>query len=415
MQTTPAALSRQRILAASEPTMKHGPHAKENVMVNEQTVTPPDAGHLLEDLQVYNRGLRRRTLMLLIVIAFCASVILGFFDLQFRTWDSVLALFCMALLCLPALLLAYRGGYVLPASMLSLVLLVVISVNLYDGDGVRDPGLIAYAIFIMTGALFFGKRAVPYFGIAAIASLAIIVALEVQGRIHPIIGPTRYSILIPLGTLLAASAGIVWATVNNLERHLQRAAASEAELRHNYDLTLEAWARIMEHHDLETKGHSRRVVDLGTRLARMLGVGESEIIDLQRGALLHDIGKLSIPDQILRKPGPLDDAEWAEMHKHPAYAREMLQGIPFLARPAAIAYSHHERWDGGGYPEGLRAEQIPLSARLFAVVDVWDALTSERVYRAAWPRQQALDYLRDNSGSQFDPRIVDRFLRMMAE
>ncbi len=384
-------------------------------MLNEPTLTPPSRGTLPDDLEVYDRGLRQRTLTLIVGIAFCASVILGVFDLQFRTWGSVVALFCMALLCVPTVLLVRRGLYVFPASLLSLILLAVISLNLYDGDGVRDPGLIAYPIFIMVGALFFGKRATPYFGMAAIASLSIIVALEVQGRVHPTIGATRYSILIPLATLLAASAAIVWAIVNNLEQHLQRAAASEAELRRNYDLTLEAWARVMEHRDLETEGHSRRLVDLGTRLARTLGVAESEITDLQRGALLHDIGKLSIPDHILRKPGPLDDAERAEMQKHPAYAREMLGGIPFLAQAAIIAYSHHERWDGCGYPDGLRAEQIPLSARLFAVVDVWDALTSERVYRAAWPRQQALDYLRDNSGGQFDPRIVDSFLRMMGE
>ncbi len=394
---------------------------EEYALSNERIATAENAGAMgltgspPEDLDVYDRGLRRRTLFFIIGIAFGASVILGVFDLQFQTWGSIFALFGMALLCIPTLLLARRGLYAVAASILSLILLVVISLNLYDGDGVRDPGLIAYPIFIMAGALFFGKRAVPYFGLAAIASLAGIVALEVQGWVHPTVGATRYSILIPLVTLLAASAGIVWAIVNNLERHLHRAAASEAELRRNYDLTLEAWARVMEHRDLETEGHSRRLIDLGTRLARMLGMTESEVVELRRGALLHDIGKLSIPDQILRKPGALDDAERAEMQKHPAYAREMLVGIPFLARSAVIAYSHHEHWDGHGYPEGLRGDQIPLPARLFSVIDVWDALTSERVYRGAWSPQQALVYLRENSGKQFDPRVVEAFLRMMGK
>ena len=368
-----------------------------------------------EELEVYDRGLRRRTLSFTVIVALVGSVILGLFDIQFRTWVSVFALFGMALLCIPTLLLARRGSYVLAAALLSLILIVVITVNLYDGDGVRDPGLIAYPIFIMLGTLFFGKRAAPHFAAVAIASLAIIVALEVSGRIHPTIGETNYGVLVPITTLLAAGAGVVWAIVDNLENHLQRAAESEAELNKNYDLTLEAWASVMEHRDLETEGHSRRLVVLGTRLARALAMRESEIVQLKRGALLHDIGKLSIPDGILRKAGPLDGAEWKIMQKHPVYAREMLAGIPFLQYAMTIAYSHHERWDGLGYPEGLKGEEIPLAARLFAVVDVWDALTSERVYRAAWPREQAVSYLKANAGTQFDPRIVEAFLRLIGE
>jgi hypothetical protein len=367
------------------------------------------------DLESYDRDLRRRTLTLVIVIALAGSLILGLFDLQFQTWVSVFALWGMALLCVPTLLLVRRGNYTLAAALLSLILLVVITVNLYDGDGVRDPGLVAYPIFIMLGALFFGKRAAPFFAVAAIASIAMIVALEVSGRIHPTVGRTDYGILVPLATLLAGGAGLVWAIVNNLENHLQRAAESEAELNKNYDLTLEAWARVMEHRDLETEGHSRRLVVLGMRLARALGMSESDILHLKRGALLHDIGKLSIPDQILRKPGPLDETERKVMQKHPVYATEMLAGIPFLQHPLAVAHSHHERWDGRGYPDGLKGEEIPLAARLFSVIDVWDALSSERVYRPAWPKEKVVAYLKENAGTQFDPRVVEAFLRIMGE
>ncbi|MGE5072317.1 MAG: HD-GYP domain-containing protein, partial [Anaerolineae bacterium] len=304
------------------------------------------------------------------------------------------------------------GSYVLSASILSLIILVVITINLYDGDGVRDPGLMAYPTFLLVGTLLFGRRAAPYFLAAAAISLAAIVVMELSGVMHPVVGPTRLSILIPLITLLGAATGVVWVIVHNLERNFERAKRSEAELSENYDLTLQAWAKVMEYRDRETEGHSRRLVDLGTKLAQALRMSEAEITHLQRGALLHDIGKLAIPDDILLKPGPLDEEEQRIMRQHPVYARQMLMGIPFLAASLPVAFSHHERWDGQGYPEGLKGEDIPLIARLFAVVDTWDALNSERVYRAAWPREQIRAYLKENAGKQFDPQIVEVFLAM---
>jgi HD-GYP domain-containing protein (c-di-GMP phosphodiesterase class II) len=297
--------------------------------------------------------------------------------------------------------------------LLSLVVLVVITVNLYNGDGVRDPGLMAYPIFIMVGTLLFGKRAAPYFAITVVLSLVGIVALEVSGQIHPHVGPTRFSILIPMVTLLGVAAGIVWIIVGNMEADLKRAVDSQAELSKNYDLTLEAWAKVMEYRDRETEGHSRRLVELGTRLAHAMGLPELDILQLQRGALLHDIGKLAIPDEVLLKPGSLNDDELKVMQRHPLYARQMLAGIPFLQPCIAVAYSHHERWDGQGYPEGLKGEEIPLSARLFAVIDTWDALNSERVYRPAWPLDKITAYLKDNAGVKFDPHVVEVFLEMM--
>ena len=165
--------------------------------------------------------------------------------------------------------------------------------------------------------------------------------------------------------------------------------------------------------DRETEGHSRRLVELGTRLGRALGMHDSQILALQRGALLHDIGKLAIPDEILLKPGLLDDREQKIMQQHTIYARQMLAGIPFLQPSIPVAYSHHERWDGLGYPEGLKGEDIPLSARVFAVVDTWDALSSERVYRNAWPKDQIAAYIKANAGVKFDPHVVEVFLQMM--
>jgi PAS domain S-box-containing protein len=177
-----------------------------------------------------------------------------------------------------------------------------------------------------------------------------------------------------------------------------------------YDSTLAGWASALELRDKETEGHTRRVADLTTRLAETVGVNESELVHIHRGALLHDIGKMGIPDSIVLKPGPLSEEEWGIMRKHPQYAFEMISPISYLQPALDIPYCHHEKWDGGGYPRGLKGEQIPLAARIFAVVDVWDALTSDRPYRKAWQENKVRDYIREQSGRHFDPKIVEVFL-----
>ncbi len=241
----------------------------------------------------------------------------------------------------------------------------------------------------------------------------LIVYLETNKLIHPEIGPTNFGILVPMVVLLLAAAIIIWVIVDTIEKNLMRARSSETDLRRNYDLTLEAWAKVMEYRDRETEGHSRRLVELSTRLARSLGIGEEQILQLRRGALMHDIGKLAVPDEILLKPEALTEAERKIIQKHPIYAREMLAGIPFLQPSVEVAYSHHEQWDGKGYPEGLIGEQIPLLARVFAVVDSWDALRSDRVYRKAWSVEEVITYLKQNAGTKYDPHIVEIFLGMI--
>ncbi|WP_206202074.1 PAS domain S-box protein [Thermus caldilimi] len=189
---------------------------------------------------------------------------------------------------------------------------------------------------------------------------------------------------------------------------------SQRELEAAYDLTLWGWAKAVELRDQETAGHTERVTELTLRLARALGVPEEDLDDIRRGAILHDVGKLAIPDAILLKPGPLTEEEWTIMKKHPVYAYEWLSGIPFLKKALEIPYAHHERWDGLGYPRGLKGQEIPLAARIFAVVDVYDALTSDRPYRKAWSREKALAYIEEQGGQQFDPEVVAAFLRLMA-
>jgi len=187
---------------------------------------------------------------------------------------------------------------------------------------------------------------------------------------------------------------------------------SNFELEMAYDATIEGWSRALELRDQETEGHTLRVAKMTVRLAQAMGVRSEEIVRIRHGALLHDIGKMGVPDRILLKPGKLDDDEWEIMEQHTTYAYEMLQPIEFLRSALDIPHCHHEKWDGTGYPRGLKGEQIPLSARIFAVVDVWDALNSDRPYRKAWTESQALEYITANAGAQFDPQVVDAFLSL---
>ena len=181
-----------------------------------------------------------------------------------------------------------------------------------------------------------------------------------------------------------------------------------------YDTTLEGWVHALELRDQETEGHTRRVVQMTVNLARLFGIDESEIEDIRRGSLLHDIGKMGIPDSVLLKPGTLNEREWEIMHRHPEYARDLLKPIKYLEPAIDIPYCHHEKWDGSGYPRKLIGEQIPLAARIFAVVDVWDALTSDRPYRPAWSKEKAMEYIIEQKGRHFDPRVTDEFQKMIS-
>lgn len=182
------------------------------------------------------------------------------------------------------------------------------------------------------------------------------------------------------------------------------------ELTQAYDMTLEGWAKALELRDSGTGGHTHRVTEMTVKLAAHLGIFGDTLIHIRRGAMLHDIGKMGIPDNILLKPGKLDDDEWVIMRRHPQYAVDMLWPIEFLRPSLDIPFCHHEKWDGTGYPRGLRGEEIPLSARIFALVDVWDALTSDRPYRKAMPMPEVLAHLRQQSGTHFDPEMVKVFV-----
>ncbi len=236
--------------------------------------------------------------------------------------------------------------------------------------------------------------------------------LEIKGRLVGILEVFSRSPLQPdtdwfdFVDLLAGQAAV---SIENmlLFENLQD---SNIRLELAYDNTLEGWSKALELRDRETVGHSHRVVDLTIKLGRTMGLRGEELVHLRRGALLHDIGKMGVPDHIMRKPGPLTAAEWDIMRQHPTHAFNWLSGIEFLRQALDIPYCHHEHWDGSGYPRGLKGTEIPLAARIFAVVDVWDALTNDRPYRQAFTKEEALAQIEKESGHHFDPQIVEVFL-----
>lgn len=215
------------------------------------------------------------------------------------------------------------------------------------------------------------------------------------------------------GSLFVVASGLLifWLT----SRYLRREAAARGEVQQAYDATLEGWGRALDLRDHGTGDHTRRVAAMTVQLAERLGIAGADLDQLYRGALLHDIGKMGVPDTVLLKPGPLDDAEWAVMRQHPVYGYQMLASIEFLQPALDIPLRHHEKWDGSGYPDGLAGDQIPLAARVFAVVDVYDALASPRVYRDAWPADDVLAHLQSLAGTHLDPHVVPVFLSMLRE
>ncbi len=250
----------------------------------------------------------------------------------------------------------------------------------------------------LRGILLAGENFVNYYGVPLIAKGEVVGVLEVFHRSRLV----RDDEWLDFLKALAAQAAIAIDNVTLFD-DLQH---SNTDLFQAYDATIEGWSRAMELRDNETAGHTQRVALLTVKLARLFGLSEAELVQVRWGALLHDIGKMGIPDGILLKYETLTEAEWVVMKKHPVFAYEMLSPISYLRLALDIPYAHHEKWDGTGYPLGLKGEQIPLVARIFAVVDVWDALRSDRLYRSSWSVTKVRKYLRSLSGTHFDPHVV---------
>ena len=252
-----------------------------------------------------------------------------------------------------------------------------------------------------------GENFTTYFGVPLIVKGQTIGVLEIFHRLLLSPDPEWLGFL----ELLADQTAIAIDHAQLFES-LQR---SNFELTMAYDSTIEGWSRALDLRDKETEGHTLRVTEKALELARLMELSEDELVHMRRGALLHDIGKMGVPDGILLKEGKLTDEEWEIMRKHPSFAYELLSPIRYLkSADIDVPYCHHEKWDGTGYPRKLKGQQIPITARIFAVVDVWDAITSDRPYRSAWSKEKAMAYIKKQSGKQFDPQVVDAFLKLIS-
>ena len=253
--------------------------------------------------------------------------------------------------------------------------------------------------------LFVQENFVSYWGVPLMAKGRVLGVLEMFHRspLKPDKDLQNFFVMVAGQAAIAIDSAMMFSD-------LQR---SNVELSLAYDATIEGLSRALDLRDKETKEHTFRVTDITVKLATRLGVKQTDMIHIRRGSILHDIGKVAIPDQILFKPGPLAQDEWAIMRKHPDIAVELLSPVSYLEPALEIPHWHHEKWDGSGYPDGLRQEDIPFAARLFAVADVYDALTSNRPYRSAWSKWDAIQYIEDQTGTHFDPRVVPEFLDLI--
>jgi HD-GYP domain-containing protein (c-di-GMP phosphodiesterase class II) len=280
---------------------------------------------------------------------------------------------------------------------------LAVSVLVFFSGGYDSPFLIVFLAVVMMGSIFLGRLGGFAAFLSTLLSVAVIFQMDAVG-----ITPTpviQYAIS-DQAVVLAMSFFIMFGSSLLLGNTIELTS----ELEEAYDQTLQGYVRSLEFRDGTTKQHADRVVTLTARVAESYGYSRSEMDNIKRGALLHDIGKIGISDTILLKPEFLTEDERKEMERHPLIAEEMLSGIKFLKNCIAIPLYHHERWDGAGYPYGLSAEAIPQEARIFAVVDVWDALLSDRPYRIKWSQSKAREYILGETGKHFDPDVVDRFM-----
>lgn len=298
-----------------------------------------------------------------------------------------------------------QAGKVTLTAYLSITSVILVSIFL------SDPAFTEYLMVVFAlpiGISSFIIYPSSSFLFAALTAIGYLISSILTGYIW------QYNLTAVIA--LFALAFMTWVTARQLENTLKHNDKLVADVRQAYDelkdayaTTLEGWSRALEIRDRETEGHSKRVTELTLHMARHMGFTEDEIIHVYRGVLLHDIGKLGIPDDILRKPGPLTEKETRIMRLHPQIAVDLLSPINYLRPALNIPRYHHEKWDGSGYPHGLMGNSIPLEARIFALVDVYDALSHDRPYRKAWDTQKVLEYIKSESGKHFDPEVVNVF------
>lgn len=349
----------------------------------------------------------------------------------FESWHTWLAVGLLLVLITSRLSIVRLGTRRVSLFLVCIIWVIINIIFLFFENGLRAPAYVGGIILLIAYVgLLHGVRTLTVITLLSMLTGIAVGFMELQGitLTEPKIPDVRWS-MVALLILCPTSAYIMSSAVQNLKRtnalyrdeaEIRRRSEHEIlklnlSLKQAYETTLEGWSRALELRDKETQGHSRRVTELTKIIAQHLNFSEEELRFIQYGALLHDIGKMGVPDDILNKAGKLTSREWNIIRLHPAYAYQLLKDIDYLRPALAIPWAHHENWDGTGYPRMIKGEEIPLPARIFSVVDNWDALTTDRPYRKAWHRKKVIQYIKEQSGSKFDPGIVSLFLDVISK
>jgi len=311
-----------------------------------------------------------------------------------------------------------RKGYPrLAGNLLFVTISIVLAYLAIHEDGIYNVPFVFFPILLIFAGIIYGKKMVAtYTGVIA-GLTTLLFALDRIGIIMPFDGsvtwsPDYYAIAL---VILIATGVILHLVMGKIEHNLEQIVLSEKSIKKAYELTIESWARALELGQRETSGHTQRIMTLMKEFTRELQIDAALEGEIIRGTLLHDIGKMGVPDSILRKPGKLTEEELDICKQHIQYSINILQNIPYLQTAMDIPLYHHEQWDGKGYPNNLAEEQIPLPARLFAIVDNWDSLTNKQVYRDAWSKDKTITYLQDQINKKFDGKLVGTFLGIIEQ
>lgn len=355
-------------------------------------------------------------LLLLINISGCTLISLVYW--LSRGWQvTSISLLLMALISGLLWLLYQKGFFQLAGFLLYLLVSFVITFNVIIGHGIYDEAMLVYPLLIIFSGLIFGKRSTVLVSVISLAEICLIYIFAEAGIVQPFYGAVAMPIEETITSIVVISVTgyIVWLVIDIIERAVDRILESEQDVEEAYNQTLIAWAKALELRKREEPGHSAQVSSLASLFAEHLGLAPDQIRAVWQGSLLHDIGKMGIPEEILLKPEPHIPEEQTQMRVHTLLGEELIKDIDYLSGAREIVSSHHERYDGKGYPGHLVRDEIPITAQLFAVVDCWESLRSERPCRKAWTDEKTLAYIRSMSGKKFNPEIVDSFVALVSK